>query len=295
MMNTTKLIVGATVVVLGGIGIYAWSKDTANDQMMEQGAMMEGGERGMMNAKEVEVTLHAQNGSQQQGMAILSEMDGKTRVVVRVDNAPSGSSQPMHIHVGSCPTPGAVKYPLNSLVSGKSETILDVTLAQLAGEAPLAINAHRSSTDLKTYVSCGDLPAKDAMMKSGENSMVEGGTVMMEGKDMMMEDAMMKAGSYEAYAPEKVSLASATHDVVLFFKADWCPTCIALDKDIRANLGKIPADLTILYVDYDNATDLKKKYGVTYQHTLVQVDKTGDLIKKWSGSPTLTALVTEAQ
>lgn len=171
MMNTTKLIVGATVVVLGGIGIYAWSKDTANDQMMEQ----------------------------------------------------------------------------------------------------------------------------DAMMKSGENSMVEGGTVMMEGKDMMMEDAMMKAGSYEAYAPEKVSLASATHDVVLFFKADWCPTCIALDKDIRANLGKIPADLTILYVDYDNATDLKKKYGVTYQHTLVQVDKTGDLIKKWSGSPTLTALVTEAQ
>jgi hypothetical protein len=46
-------------------------------------------------------------------------------------------------------------------------------------------------------------------------------------------------------------------------------------------------------VDYDNSDELKKKYGVTYQHTLVQVDKDGNLIKKWSGSPTLTSLVKE--
>jgi hypothetical protein len=51
--------------------------------------------------------------------------------------------------------------------------------------------------------------------------------------------------------------------------------------------------VSILKVDYDKETELKKKYGVTYQHTLVQVDKDGNLIKKWSGSPTLTKLVSE--
>ena len=128
-----------------------------------------------------------------------------------------------------------------------------------------------------------DTTKTDSMMKKDETSM------------MKKEDTMMKAGSYEAYSGDKVMMASATHDVVLFFRASWCPTCIAVDKDIKANLGKIPSSLTILDVDYDNSKDLKQKYGVTYQHTFVQVDKDGNMIKKWSGSPTLSALVSEVK
>jgi len=112
------------------------------------------------------------------------------------------------------------------------------------------------------------------------------------GQDIIKDNAMLKAGSYESYSPEKIAKA-ATGNVVLFFRASWCPTCISLNKDIKANLNKIPASLTILDVDYDNSFDLKKKYGVTFQHTFVQVDKDGNLIKKWSGSPTLTALISE--
>lgn len=128
-----------------------------------------------------------------------------------------------------------------------------------------------------------DATKTDSMMKKDETSMMDKG------------DTMMKAGSYEAYASEKVLLASATHDVVLFFKASWCPTCRAVDADIKANLGKIPSSLVILEVNYDNSTALKQKYGVTYQHTFVQVDKDGNLIKKWTGSPTLSALVAEVK
>ena len=117
---------------------------------------------------------------------------------------------------------------------------------------------------------------------------------VMEDKKMTEEkETVMKTGLYEAYAPEKVALASATNNVVLFFRASWCPTCRAVDIDIKANLSKIPSSLTILDVNYDNSTALKQKYGVTYQHTFVQVDKDGNLIKKWSGSPTLTALISE--
>ena len=48
-------------------------------------------------------------------------------------------------------------------------------------------------------------------------------------------------------------------------------------------------------MDYDNSTSLKQKYGVTYQHTLVQVDSKGAQIAKWSGSPTLSALLKEVK
>ncbi|MCC6290947.1 thioredoxin family protein [Candidatus Nomurabacteria bacterium] len=107
------------------------------------------------------------------------------------------------------------------------------------------------------------------------------------------ENTVTKSGSYEAYSPEKIARASVDHDVVLFFRASWCPTCRAVDSDIKANLNEIPASLTILDIDYDKSSELKQKYGVTYQHTFVQVDKDGNLIKKWSGSPTLSSLVTE--
>ena len=140
---------------------------------------------------------------------------------------------------------------------------------------------------------------KEAMMQKEKD------TAMIAEKEAMMKkdtgtmtpktDAMMKVGSYEAYSSEKIRVASATDDVVLFFRASWCPTCKAVDADIKAHLKEIPASLTILDVNYDNSTDLKKKYGVTYQHTFVQVDAQGNLIKKWSGSPTLASLVSEVK
>lgn len=155
---------------------------------------------------------------------------------------------------------------------------------------------------------------KDAMMKEADTAAQQTNETMtpkaeevvekdegamMEKKDTaetMKEkaDSMMKAGSYEAYSVEKLTKA-ATGDVVLFFRASWCPTCRAVDADIRANLKNIPSDLTILDIDYDNSTSLKQKYGVTYQHTFVQVDAQGNLIKKWSGSSTLAALVLEVK
>ena len=83
--------------------------------------------------------------------------------------------------------------------------------------------------------------------------------------------------------------------MVLYFHAPWCPTCQALDKNINANLGSIPEKTIIVKTDYDSSNDLKKKYGVTYQHTMVQVDSSGNKIKKWSGSPELKDLRAEIQ
>ena len=112
-----------------------------------------------------------------------------------------------------------------------------------------------------------------------------------ENKDSVVTDNM-NVGSYEAYATEKLARAE-TGDVVLFFHASWCPSCRGLNSDIEKNLSAIPKGVSILKTDYDQETELKKKYGITYQHTLVQVDKDGNMVKKWSGSPTLASLISQ--
>ncbi len=134
--------------------------------------------------------------------------------------------------------------------------------------------------------------ADESTSMEDAKAMVKEDTVMpSDDTDMMDEEKeMMKPGSYEAYAPAKLARAE-TGDVVLFFHASWCPSCRGLNADIEKNLGEIPSEVSILKVDYDTETELKKKYGVTYQHTLVQVDAEGNMINKWSGSPTLSSLV----
>lgn len=137
------------------------------------------------------------------------------------------------------------------------------------------------------------MPAQGDQMQKDDSMMQKDDTMMQKdasGEMMKDEGAMMQSGSYVAYAPERLADANKGK-VVLFFRASWCPTCRSLDKDIRANAAKIPAGVTILDVDYDTATALKQKYGVTSQHTLVQVDTQGSQITKWGGSSSLAALV----
>ena len=64
-------------------------------------------------------------------------------------------------------------------------------------------------------------------------------------------------------------------------------------KDIKAHLKDIPKDVTILRVNYDDATDLKELYSVTGQYTFVQVDNSGKLIKKWRGGSTLKEVLAQ--
>ncbi len=116
-----------------------------------------------------------------------------------------------------------------------------------------------------------------AMMKK------EGAAAMEKEKMAKNGDAMSVKGSYTAYDQSKLANAEKG-DVVIFFHAGWCPKCQESDKNFNASAT--PDGLTLLKIDYDNSTELKQKYGVTIQHTYVQVDKNGNEIKQWSGSYT---------
>lgn len=96
------------------------------------------------------------------------------------------------------------------------------------------------------------------------------------------------AGSYITLAEYEADPASyAGTDVVLFFNARWCSTCKVARDNIQADLASIPPDLTIVVVDFDTANDLRRTYGVTVQHTFVQVDADGTELAKWAGSVTV--------
>ncbi|MFS8130617.1 MAG: thioredoxin family protein [Candidatus Dojkabacteria bacterium] len=112
---------------------------------------------------------------------------------------------------------------------------------------------------------------------------------VMHEESMMKLESTSKPGEYIPYSVDKLTLKKN----VIFFAAGWCPTCQALNKAINGDLKAIPNDLTILKADYDTETALKQKYGVTYQHTLVQVDNSGNLIKKWSGSYSIDEIVNQ--
>lgn len=114
--------------------------------------------------------------------------------------------------------------------------------------------------------------------------------VKMAEEKKMGETMAKPAGQYVTYESSKLAMA-ANGPVVLFFHAPWCPSCKTTDADIVANIQNIPAGTTILKVDYDSNPELKKKYGVTYQHTFVQVDAQGTMLTKWSGSNTLASLL----
>ena len=104
------------------------------------------------------VKLEPQNSSGESGTATLTKAgDTKTKVVLEVQGAPAGVSQPVHIHKGTCanldPKPA---YPLSPVVNGKSETTVNASLDSLE-KGGYAINGHKSAQDVKTYVFCGPI------------------------------------------------------------------------------------------------------------------------------------------
>lgn len=114
-------------------------------------------------AAPVTVTLSAQNNSGETGTAELTDMGGgKTKVVIMLKGQPAGVAQPAHIHEGTCsslnPTP---KYPLTAVSNGKSESTVNVALADLMAK-PFAINVHKSAQEVSVYVACGNITAQAA-------------------------------------------------------------------------------------------------------------------------------------
>ena len=137
---------GAALVLASTVSINAQGGSTSS--MSHMGGMT------MMKAP-MTIKMNEQNGSGENGTAVLH--DTKKGLVVTLHLKNAKGPQPVHIHMGSCaklnPAP---KYPLHNVVNGMSvTTVPGLTIGEIIGKT--AINAHKSLTDIPTYVSCGDI------------------------------------------------------------------------------------------------------------------------------------------
>lgn len=95
-----------------------------------------------------------------------------------------------------------------------------------------------------------------------------------------------------AYTNDQQLAKLATESrVVLNFAATWCPSCQATYRDIQLNYSRVPEDVTLVFVDYDQARALRVRYGVTSQHTFVSLDSQANKVELWVGSRTLAAIL----
>jgi thiol-disulfide isomerase/thioredoxin len=120
-----------------------------------------------------------------------------------------------------------------------------------------------------------------AMMMAPEASEAGAGATMM--MDSAPGPAMMGSGGKVLFTGlENARALAAAGPAVLFFHAGWCPTCRAAMSEIDARLSEL-GNITVVVVDYDSNKKLRKQYGVTYQHTYVQIDGDGEKIALWNG------------
>lgn len=154
--------------------------------------------------------------------------------------------------------------------------ITPAVLAGLAVAAVVSLSACSAATDDTSA------PASEATTATSTTASTSSATSS-EGQS---------AGAYVTYDQyQDAADMYADSSVVLFFNAAWCPDCQKANESFSSET--IPDGLVIVSVDYDTSTDLKQRYGVTQQHTFVQVDSSGEQVAKWSGSYTVADVEAE--
>jgi thiol-disulfide isomerase/thioredoxin len=103
---------------------------------------------------------------------------------------------------------------------------------------------------------------------------------LMVPRGALAQESQAKLIEYSA-ATDLASLARDGKTVVFFF-ATWCPNCILTLTELSQKWAEVDPDVTVVIADYDKETELKAKYGVTYQDTFVLLDKDANSAKLWN-------------
>lgn len=103
------------------------------------------------------------------------------------------------------------------------------------------------------------------------------------------EDGATEGGTYRSFTPDIIGNGEPS---VLYFKADWCPKCVAQHAALSAAYDY---PLSTYYLNYDTETELRSRYGVVTQHTFVKIDGEGEKIGTISfpSAEQLTAFLSE--
>ncbi len=82
---------------------------------------------------------------------------------------------------------------------------------------------------------------------------------------------------------EQVKAFAAERPTIVYFHAEWCPTCQATMVQFQARWPEVQPGIMLVLADYDKESELKALFGVTYQNTYVQVGPEGEKLQIWNG------------
>jgi len=171
----------------------------------------------------------------------------------------------------------------------KNPTMIIVIIAVVAvfGIGEIALFQQSSQSDSTMNKDEVMTPKEDTAVKTTDAMMKKDEPSMEKSDDKMMGDTMTSS-RYVEFTKASLDTASSNRRV-LFFYASWCSTCRPTDANFKASQSKIPEEVTVIRVNFNDPEtdqdekDLAKKYGITYQHTFVQVDGAGKEVAKWNG------------
>lgn len=146
----------------------------------------------------------------------------------------------------------------------RAPATLTFLIASLLAMTGCATATDTTGTTTAPTVSDGRSPTPDPTTAPGDGASA----------DSSPTPSAPAPGAYVDYSDGLIEATTGTK--ALFFHASWCPQCRALDEALRAE--GVPDGLTVFKVDYDSRTDLRQKYGVTLQTTIVFVDDAGEAI-----------------
>lgn len=135
--------------------------------------------------------------------------------------------------------------------------------------------------------------AEEVMEQGGQNVVEKGkemvGETLKEVGEKMLYEKLEDPGFFGEYSTDVVD---ASDQVILFFTAPWCPSCVEAQKNIEENKEYIPTNIAILLVDFDQNIGIREKYGVEKQHTFILLDHEKNEVKRWTNSTQLQNILT---
>lgn len=89
----------------------------------------------------------------------------------------------------------------------------------------------------------------------------------------------LQAAAYLDYSEIDYSEYKGKQAHALFFHAQWCPTCLGMEKAIKSNLSSFPDGTNIIQVDYDTEEALKAEHNIVSQSIIVVIDANGNTVE----------------
>lgn len=163
-------------------------------------------------------------------------------------------------------------------------TVTIICILILIASVTLAIrnfsNTQNASTDTVTDSTTNDIPTSLTDTSISESTNLDSTNTK--------STVDSSQGKYIQFSPEVLASSKNTRRV-LYFYANWCPTCKVANENFISNINKIPSDVTLIRINYDDTEtdeiekDLAAKYAITYQHSFVQIDIDDNKINFWNG------------